>query len=120
MSVAERLLAAECAFYGSRYAPVLSSARTALSMQNEAMAVKLLDSLPTKEQLLDSLSVHLRNKPVFDTLKKIESGTVKNKFEAAKGLFSLGTHLAIECERGNVEFRPLLVEVYERIGQLIL
>ena len=74
-------------------------------------AKKLIESLRDKNQLLTDLSETLKGKPVYTTLKRILEGKVDNKYIALKGLSSLMTHIAIEAEKGNMEYVPLLREI---------
>ena len=74
-------------------------------------AKKLIESLRDKNQLLTDLSEKLKGKPVYTTLKRILEGKVDNKYIALKGLSSLMTHIAIEAEKGNMEYVPLLREI---------
>jgi hypothetical protein len=60
-----------------------------------------LDELPSEMQLLDELTNKIKDKPVFRTLKKIANQEVTSVFEEMKGYFSLGTHITVECEKGN-------------------
>ena len=80
---------------------------------------RLLDTFPTIESLMNNLLDKLKEKSVYRTLKKICEGKELDKAVALKGLFSLGTHAAIEIEQGRKEYRALLPLIYERIGQLI-
>ena len=75
-----------------------------------------METLPTDDQLLEKLNKHLKGKSVYKTIARTVQGKTKNVYEALKGLFSLGTHIAIECEKGNTEYKPLLDNLYEKIG----
>ena len=77
---------------------------------------KKLDELPTQEDLLAELLEKLKGKPVHKTLKKVLEGKSDNVFTELKGLFSLGTHIAIECEKDR-RFGILLPMVYEKISE---
>ena len=70
--------------------------------------------------LVDLLVEKLKGKPVYNTLKRIRNGRAKNVYEELKGLFSLGVHVCIECERGNNEYQTLLEQVYRKIGGILL
>ena len=80
---------------------------------------ELLDSLPNEEQLLESLVGKLKDKPVYRTLKKLQAHENIDKHIALKGLFSLGTHAAIECEHGKKEYGLLLPFIHEKIGSIL-
>ena len=71
-------------------------------------ADEALKALPSKEELLDRLYVNLKGKPVAKTLRKVLEGKCDNLYQGLKGMFSLGTHICIELEKGNMEYRPLL------------
>jgi len=78
-----------------------------------------LRKLPTKEDLLRSLFERLKGKSVYKTLNKIlKEEKVEREIEL-KGLFSLGTHIVIECEKGNSQYEVLLPYVYERLGAVL-
>jgi len=77
---------------------------------------KVLSQLPTKESLLQELIGKLKGKSVCRNLRRIVEGKETNRFVLMKGLFSLGTHAAIECEKGNSQFAALLPFLYEKIG----
>jgi hypothetical protein len=72
----------------------------------------------SKQDLLRRLEDQLRGKPVWKTLKAVRAGKA-TQWEAAKGLFSLGTHVAIELEQGREEYRAVLVDVYEQLGTIL-
>ena len=86
---------------------------------NLSMARQLLDTLPNETQLLESLMEKLKRSAAYRTLKRIAKGEEANVFEVLKGYFSLGSHIAIECERGNYEYTYLLDMIHHRIGELI-
>ena len=68
--------------------------------------------------LLEKLSRELKGKPVYKTLNRIISGKVDD-FECLKGLFSLGTHVCIELEKGHIEYQSVLHIVYQKIYSII-
>lgn len=85
-----------------------------------AEASKLMDTLPDKEQLLEDLFSKLKGKSVYSTWRKISKGEQKeNKYLVLKGLFSLGTHMCIECEKGRKEYEVLLQDIVERIQEVL-
>ena len=81
----------------------------------KGMAAKL-DELPSQDDLLGELLEKLKGKPVHKTLSKVLEGKSDNIFTELKGLFSLGTHVAIECEKDR-RFGILLPMVYEKISE---
>jgi hypothetical protein len=71
-------------------------------------AEELIKQLPDKSMLQEQLYEYLKGKSVYFTLKKLVNGKCDNLYEGLKGLFSLGTHLCVELEKGNMEYRSLL------------
>lgn len=78
-------------------------------------AERVLNQLDSKEVLLEKLLENLRGKSVSDTLQRVLQGKCKNLYEGLKALFSLGTHLCIELEKGRMEYKPLLEDVLSSI-----
>ena len=77
------------------------------------------DTFPTQDVLMSKLVEKLKGKSVYKTLKSISEGKVDNTSTSLKGLFSLGTHIAIEVESGNKEYGMLLPLLHERIGKIV-
>jgi len=96
---------------------LLAEAEKLLFDGKEQEAETLLKQLPTKDQLLANLLETLKGKSVADTLKKVLNGKCKNLYEGLKGMASLMTHLCIELEKGRMEYRDLLEEVYGTFGK---
>ena len=94
---------------------ILRQAENHLIEGSYESASRVLEQLETREQLLESLMRHLQHKSVHRTLERIMAGKTSNLYESLKGLFSLGTHICIELERGNLQYRGLLDEVLESI-----
>jgi hypothetical protein len=86
---------------------------------NDVECMKILDSLPTEKQLLDTLVEKLKGKSVHKTLVKIARNECKSKFDLLKGLHSLSTHVIIEAEQGRREYLLLLPQLYSRIGEVM-
>ncbi len=80
---------------------------------------KSKESKDRNETLLATLVESLKGKSVYKTLKALSEGKVEDDAVALKGLFSLGTHVAIEVEHGRKEYRTLLPSIVEKIEQLI-
>lgn len=72
-----------------------------------------------EDELMNRLLEKLRGKPVYNTLRKISDGRITSGPKALKGLFSLGTHIAIEVDQGNLEYRTLMPIVCRRIESLL-
>lgn len=87
--------------------------------QKYDIAEKLLKNFKTEAELLQVLEDKLNGKPIHKTLKKIRKGTVESKSELLKGLFSLGTHAAIEVQSGHVEYVYIMKRIHEKIGELL-
>ena len=114
-----RLLAAENNFKDTLYQPIVDEAMECFNQDKTDEAVKVLCKLPTEEELLRSLIEKLKGKSVYKTLKRMDEGKIRCNAEALKGLFSLGTHIVIECEKGRGEYRTLLSVIYDKIGELV-
>ena len=110
---------AERRFKGTRFEGIAESALELHNKGEEEAAKQRLGSLPSMDQLLSQLLKKLEGKSVHTTLTKIARGSVKSEWQTLKGTFSLGTHVAIECEHGNTEYKPLLFDVYEKLGKLL-
>ena len=78
-------------------------------------AEKILATLDSKDQLLEKLYAKLKGKSVAATLRDILEGKCKNFYQGLKGMFSLCTHLCIELEKGNMEYKPLLDDTLANI-----
>jgi len=118
-SLLERLYQAKQDFKGTTFE---EKVRQAMNLYLEKRYVDLeqvLNTLPTREQLLEGLIEKLKEKPVYKTLRKISDNKTDNVWETLKGLFSLGTHICIELEKGNLEYRGILCDVYEKIGRIL-
>ena len=117
--LASRFGEAEKYFTKELYSKTVVEAREAFMIHDYNNVESLLRSLPNQQQLLEQLLAKLENKSVYKTLKKVLEGKTTGKDTALKALFSLGTHVAIECEQGNPEFGVLLPFLFEKIGQLV-
>ena len=74
--------------------------------------------IPSDDELFTSLVEKLKGKSVYKTLKKVLEGKIDNNYDGLKCLFSLGTHVAIECKQ-NPEYRALLPRIYEHISKML-
>lgn len=93
----------------------LSEAENAILCGDYDQADQILSQFETKDQLLAKLFEEIKGKPVHKTLKRVMENRSKNVYESLKGLFSLGTHICIELERGNLQYRVLLEDVLDSI-----
>jgi hypothetical protein len=118
-----RILKARVQFAGSKHESIVDKAMSLFYtsfLQCEYEEVeKELAKLPTEEQLLNELVLKLKNKSVFKTIVQIQEGKVKHNATYMKALFSLGTHAAIEIEKGHAEYRMLVTRIYEKIGEVV-
>ena len=102
----------------TQYEPFVKRARVLFDEGREAAAERVMEALPDEKCLLEELVQKLREKPVYKALKRgLKENSNDPKF--IKSLFSLGTHIMIECEKGNREYRMLLPVIHERIGGLM-
>jgi len=102
-----------------RYNNLVKESIAAFERGQMREANRVLDRLPSEHQLLTELTEKLKSKSVYKTLKRIAKGEETSVFETMKGYFSLGTHIAVECERGNTEYTLLLTMIHNRLGNLI-
>jgi hypothetical protein len=98
---------------------LLTKAENLMLEGNYEEAEKVMDSMSSKEQLLENLYKELERKPVHKTLRRVLAGKCDNLYEGLKGLFSLGTHMCIELERGNLEYKTILEELHQKIGRYL-
>ena len=108
-------------FFGNskRYHDIIQRAINAFERGDLKVAEDLLDCLPTETKLLEEITQKLKRKSVYETLQRIAKKQETSVFEALKGYFSLGTHIAIECEKGHTEYTLLLSMIHNRLGSLI-
>ena len=79
----------------------------------------VLAKIPSDDQLLKELVEKLKGKSIFTNIRKLTEGKMNNKYSALKTYFSLGTHIAIECEHNRLEYAPLLESVMQKLFKLI-
>jgi hypothetical protein len=80
----------------------------------------LLDKLNTKEELYNNLEFKVKNKSVFNTLKRIKNGKYKNNYEILKCFSSLFTHCIIFCEQGNEEYKIIANDLLNKINKYFI
>jgi hypothetical protein len=115
---AQKLYKARMVFEGSKYEPVVEELTYAYSTNDSIAFDELLEKLPTNIQMLDSILEKVKHKSVFTTLKKTVAESVDDNAEKLIGVSSLMTRVAIECKE-NKEFRALLPDLYNKMGDLI-
>lgn len=107
-------------FAGSpRYGKIISEAVQCDAVGMHTKAKILLESLPSERQLITELITKMAGKSVAKTLIKLAKEESVPVVEMLKGWSSFMTHVAIEIEHGNTEYRMLLGRLYEKIGSLI-
>ena len=116
--ILDRLAWAEKFFSNTRYKKLVESAYELCMDGKYKQASKKLDKLPDEKELMNNILEKIAHKSVGKTIKKIDEGKVKSVNEALKGLFSLGTHTAIEAEK-YPEYKCLYSTIYERIGRML-
>ena len=106
-------------FSTDQYQTVLSLAESFLSQGNLLSCSNMLDRLPTKDHLLESLVAKLKGKSVYKTLRQIHEKDDVSPLTKIKGLSSLITHTIIEMEAGRKEYGILLPILLEKQSELI-
>jgi len=118
LKLLNKLTEAEKYFIKKEYVDTVELARELFERGQFDLCEKELRKLPTNGELLENLVERLRGKSVYKTLKQIQEGKAGNDLLTLKGLLSLGTHIVIECEHGNTEYRILLPNLLEKIGEI--
>lgn len=119
-SIKDQLHLAVKYFNSGKYVSIVNSALDCYNAGDLFGARKFLAKLPDKEILLKDLMKVLLGKPLVKTWNKVLKGNGKNKYTEGKALFSLGSHICIELEKGNTEYLMLLEDVYSRIGKFLV
>jgi len=106
-------------YFSTTHTKEVRQIKDAYKKGNPKLVRELLDKLPTKDDLLRTLFESLKGKPVHKTLVKFLKEEKLDRATELKGLFSLGTHITIECQKGNKCYEILLPYVYEKIGSVL-
>jgi len=106
-------------FTGTQYDHIVPLLEACVTAGRYLEAELLIKQFPTREVLLSALVEKLKKKSVYKTFKQIRENKAANDPQTLKALFSLGTHVAIEVEQGNKEYRALYPLIYEKIGKLL-
>jgi len=114
----DRLVEADKYFSSEKYKPTVDLAKKLFETGELDLCVKELEKLPTRSDLLKELIEKLRGKSVYKTLTKIQEEKIDNDLTTLKGLFSLGTHIVIECEHGNKAYGMLIPGILEKISEI--
>ncbi len=110
---------AEKNFNGTSFEKIVKEAWSQFNDNKAKGAKELLEKLPTPQTLFKKLIEKLQGKSVYKTLRKINEGKTTSTDEMLKGLFSLSTHVVIECQHGHPEYKILLPILHKKTGELI-
>jgi len=113
-----RLNEASKYFTKKEYIEIVDTARSLFERGQFDLCEKMLEKLPNNVQLLENLVNKLKGKSVHKTLKKIQEGKNENDLLTAKGLSSLLTHVIIEVEKGNNEYKVLVPNILEKLSEI--
>lgn len=110
---------AEKFFTKKEYAAIVERSLHLFKTQQDELCEEELAKLPSSAELLSRFVEKLKGKSVHKTLKQIQEGKAENSLLTAKGLSSLLTHIIIECEHGNHEYKILIPNVIEKLNDII-
>lgn len=119
MNLWDRIRKAEKYFTKKEYAVIVERAVYLFQTHQDKLCEEELNKLPSSAQLLQQLVEKLKGKSVAKTLRKIQEGKLENDLLTAKGLSSLLTHVVIECEHGNNEYKVLIPNIIEKLNEVI-
>lgn len=119
LKLMDRLFEAERYFTKKEYLDTIKLARDLFERGQFDTCQEELDKLPSNVKLLEQLVKKLKGKSISRTLKKIQEGKVENSLITAKGLSSLLTHIFIEVEHGNSEYKILVPSIIEKLNEVI-
>ena len=120
MKLWDKIRKAEKYFTAKEYTAIVELARELFERGQFDLCEKELKKLPTDAKLLGKLVEKLKGKSVYKTLKLIQEGkAVENSLTTAKGLSSLLTHIIIEVELGNNEYKVLVPSIIEKLNEII-
>lgn len=117
--IVNKLAVAEKFFTNPEYQSTVKEAVNAYWAGELIRCSKLLDKLPTAEQLLDALVEKLKGKSVYKTIRHIQEGNGGSRLTNMKAISSLMTHALIEMESGKPEYGLLIPIIYERLGKMV-
>ena len=119
LQLLNKLTEAEKYFTKKKYADTIELARELFERGQFDLCKQQLEKLPTSVKLLEDLIGKLKDKHLYKTLRHIQEGKVGNNLLTAKGLSSLLTHIIIEVEQGNNEYKVLVPSVIEKLNEII-
>jgi hypothetical protein len=111
----EALYSAEMYFNLPRYRPILEKAEAAYKAGDFKGTTDELNRLPTEHKLMQELVEKLKGKSIHKTLERAGKALATN-LQKLKAISSLLTHVIIECEHGNTEYRILIPKLMEQIN----
>lgn len=114
-----RLFEVEKYFTKKEYVGTVELARELFERGQFDLCGRELEKLPSGAKLLGNLIEKLKGKSVAKTLKLIQEGETKDGLLTAKGLSSLLTHVIIEVEHGNHEYKILIPNICEKLNEII-
>jgi len=119
LKLMDRLLEVEKYFTKKKYLAAVKFSRELFEQGQFDRCSEELDKLPSSGVLLEQLVKKLKGKSIGRTFKKIQEGKIENNLVTAKGLSSLLTHIFIEVEHGNDEYRILVPNIIEKLNEAI-
>lgn len=120
LKLLNKLTEAKKYFTKKEYADTVELAEELFERGQFDLCEKQLEKLPGNVELLGRLVEKLKGKSVYKSLKLIQEGkAVENSLTTAKGLSSLLTHIIIECEHGNNEYKVLISNIIEKLNEII-
>ena len=119
LKLMDRLFEVETYFTKKEYLSKIKFARELFEQGQFDKCQGVLDKFPSREKLLERLIKKLEGKSVSRTLKKIQEGKTTDDLITAKGLSSLLTHICIELEKGNTEYKILVPNIIEKLNEAI-
>jgi hypothetical protein len=119
VSILERIAQIEKNFRGTKFDALVDQLLEFYQKNSYKAMEETIKQFPTEEKMLAQLVEKLKNKSVYVTLKKIIENKEMTDEQRLKGVSSLITHVAIEIEQGNKEYKMLLPMLYEKVGTLV-
>jgi len=116
-----RLLEVEKYFTQEKYSKIVKTSRRLFEQGSFNLCEEELEELPSNAKLLANLVGKLKGKSVYKTLKRIQEGEgkIESGLVTVKALSSLLTHIIIECEQGNSEYKILVPSVTEKLNEVV-
>jgi hypothetical protein len=109
------LYSAEKYFNLPRYKAILVEAHEAYKIGDFKKTVHKLNQLPSEHKLIEELMTKLKGKSVHKTFERAGKALATD-MQKLKALSSLLTHVIIECEHGNTEYRMLIPNLLEKLN----